>query len=324
MRRTIVLAVSVIAALPVFAAAGQHRPIRSISTVTERVSQPADSLDFVRIWADLHASIAAHRAGTAHVNAVADERSAHTLVIPAAGSTPGGGGTLFFRSDVTIANYNGTTQNILVTWWAAGSSNPPATAAANSKVITVNGSVALTFVDFVNFQMGKTGLGALVLIPITAAGQIDPNAAIDAYSRIYTRQPNSTGTVSQPFDGTDPDNFSAGDTAVALGLRQDVNFRTNFGLVNLEAASHTFHVTFDGEHGSAASDTTMLPYSMTLTNIPGGDYGAIVITYEVTDPGSGGVTWIGFASSTDNTTGDGWVAIASANLNGQQLNSSGF
>ena len=99
---------------------------------------------------------------------------------------------------------------------------------------------------------------------------------------------------------------------MALGLRQDANFRTNFGIVNVDASQHIYKVSFIGERLQTSNTVTVPPYGMILTSMPSGDYGAVQIMYQVTDaPSDAFVSWVGFASSTDNITGDGWVSIAS-------------
>ena len=133
--------------------------------------------------------------------------------------------------------------------------------------------------------------------------------------------------MSQPFDGVDPDTLSAQyiDEGVALGLRQDADFRTNFGIVNVDADQHVYKVSFIGEKLQTTSTVTVTPYGMILTSAPAGDYGAVQIIYQVTDaPADAFVSWVGFASSTDNITGDGWVSIASADFSPDELDLIGY
>jgi len=44
----------------------------------------------------------------------------------------------------------------------------------------------------------------------------------------------------------------------------------------------------------------------------------------LTDPGTNFVSWIAYASSTDNITGDGWVSIAGADFSPDQLKNIGL
>ena len=63
---------------------------------------------------------------------------------------------------------------------------------------------------------------------------------------------------------------------------------------------------------------------MIQQSIPAGDYGAVTILYQVTDAGNNFVSWVGYASSTDNTTGDGWVSLASAGMSPGELDLIGY
>jgi hypothetical protein len=279
-----------------------------------------------RLLAQLKARGTTRRASHApgvHASAIVDEVSARAFIIPAAGSLAGGGGTLFFRSDITLANYRDTAQQVLVGFWAQGTTNPFASAAY--KTLTLPPGQFVTIQDFVATSLGTSGLGTLIFIPYTGT-DFDSSGAIDGFSRIYTKQPGSTGTVSQPFDAIDPDTLSSQyiDEAVALGLRQDANFRTNFGIVNVDAADHVFNVSFVGEKLQTTLTVTVKAYGMIQQSIPAGDYGAVSILFQVTDAGNNFVSWVGYASSTDNISGDGWVSVASADMSPSDLDLIGY
>jgi len=265
---------------------------------------------------------ASHKTGV-HASAITDTVSARAFIIPAAGSVAGGGGSLFFRSDVTLANYRDTAQQVLVGFWAQGATNT--LDPASFKIVTLPPGQFVTVQDFVATALNTSGLGALVFIPTTGT-DFDDSGAIDGFSRIYTKQPGSTGTVSQPFEAVDPDTLSAQyiDEAVALGLRQDANFRTNFGIVNVDGSDHVYKVSFIGEKLQTTTTVTVKAYGMIQQSIPAGDYGAVTILYQVTDAGNNFVSWVGYASSTDNLTGDGWVSIASADLSPDELDLIGY
>lgn len=256
--------------------------------------------------------------------AVADTVSARALVFPAAGSLAGGGGSLFFRSDVTLVNYRATPQQVLAGIWVAGSTN--SLDASGYKSITLQPNSFVTVQDFVVNTLGQSNvLGSVVIIPYTGTA-IDGASAIDGFSRIYTKQPGSNGTVSQAFEAVDPDTFSAvlKDEAVSLGLHQDADFRTNFGIVNVDSLQRTYKVTFIGEKLTTTLTMTLPPFGMIQQAIPAGDYGALQIVFQVTDAGQDFVSWIGYGSSTDNITGDGWVSLASADLTPDELTFIGY
>jgi len=256
-------------------------------------------------------------------NAVADSRSARLFVFPSAGSTPGGGGTLYFRSDVTLANYRSTAQSVLVGFWPVGTSNTLSSTAPNTKIISLPAGEIGRYPDFVKTVMGTEGLGALVFLPVSGTS-FDPNAAIDGFSRIYTKQPGSEGTVSQTFEAVDIDSLSVQIEAVSMGLQQDSAFRTNWGIINTDPVSHQFTVSFVGEKQETNTTVTVPAYGMIQQAAPDGDYGSMLVAFTLTDPGSSHLAWTAWASSTDNITGDGWVAHASADYGPNGLASLGF
>ena len=243
--------------------------------------------------------------GRVRANVIEYETADNAFVIPAAGSVAGSNGT-FFKSDLTLGNFNGTTQNIGVGWLQTGKDNSKApltyfTIPANS-IVTIN--------DFVGTTLKTSGLGALLIIAVDAGGQnADSEAFIDGFSRIWTPQPGSTGTVSQSFPSVSlfdsADNF----TAFALGLRQDASFRTNVGVVNLDTAAHTWTVSSLNATGKNFT-MTVPPYSLAQTGVPadfGGTSGNLSVTFDVPDSN---IFWSAYASSVDNVTGDGWVSRA--------------
>jgi len=264
------------------------------------------------------------RAPGVHASAITDSISARAFIISAAGSLPGGGGSLFFRSDITLVNYRNTSQQVLIGFWQQGTTN--SLNFSNYKTVTLPSNQFATVQDFVASSLGLSGLGSLIFIPYTGSA-IDSNSAIDGFSRIYTKQPGSTGTVSQPFDAVDPDTLSAQliNEGVALGLRQDADFRTNVGIVNVDASPHAFKLSFVGEKTQTTLTITVPAYGMVQQAIPAGDYGALQIIYQVTDASTTTlVSWVGYASSTDNVTGDGWVSIASADFSPEDLTTIGY
>jgi hypothetical protein len=276
-----------------------------------------------RLLAQVRARHIAH-AQSVRASAITDSISARVFIIPAAGSLAAGGGALFFRSDVTLVNYRTTAQQVLAGFWAQGSTNT--LDVSHYKTLTLPPSQYVTIQDFVAAGLNTSGLGTLVFVPYTGT-DFDLNSAIDGFSRIYTKQPGSNGTVSQPFDAVDPDTLSAQYIAegVAMGLRQDADFRTNFGIVNVDPAQHVYKLTFAGEKMQTTQTYTVPAYGMIQQAIPAGDYGAVQIVYQVTDVSSSTlVSWVGYASSTDNVTGDGWVSIASADFTPDELDLIGY
>lgn len=325
MRKTALIFSLLVLSLPIYARKVPRSQMTFGNPAALTISAVDDALP-ARLLAQWKTRSTAHRASHAssvHASAIADSVSARAFIIPAAGSVAGGGGALFFRSDVTLVNYRDTPQQVLVGFWAQGTTNP--INSANYKTLTLPPGQFVTVQDFVAASLGTSGLGTLLFIPYTGT-DFDESGAIDGFSRIYTKQPGSTGTVSQPFDAVNPDTLSAQyiDEAVALGLRQDADFRTNFGIVNVDAVDHVFKVSFVGEKAQTTMNVTVKAYGMIQQSIPAGDYGAVSILYQVTDAGDNFVSWVGYASSTDNLTGDGWVSLASADLSPDELDLIGY
>ena len=237
-------------------------------------------------------------------NVIEYETADSAFIIPAAGSVQGSNGT-FFRSDLTIGNFNGNDQNIGVGWLASGQDN---SAAPLTFFIVPKNSISV-YNDFVGQQLHKSGLGALLVVAYDSTGKtIDSEAFIDGFSRIWTPQPGSAGTVSQSFPAVSVLDSSDNFTAFALGLRLDSNYRTNAGIVNLDTVSHTWTVT--SINTGASMQITVPPFSMSQPGVPanfGSQAGNLSLTYDVN---AVNFFWSAYASSVDNTTGDGWVSRA--------------
>lgn len=240
--------------------------------------------------------------------AVIINRSARALVIPAAGNVRGAGGE-HFRSDVTFANWNESEQLLGIMWLPNG--NP---GGLELLVTTMPELSIITEEDFVGGFMDLEGLGTIILFPLSGPeGDFDPDAAIDAYSRIWTPQPGlANGTVSQPFPAVEPDFMTNEEAGIILGLRQDSGYRTNYGIVNISEDDLTFELDIFAEGGQDPETRTITVPSLSMihTAIPGGVFGPLSVGLSLpTPPTINEFTWIAYASSTDNFTGDGWVSI---------------
>ncbi|HEY0142319.1 MAG TPA: hypothetical protein VGF48_15580 [Thermoanaerobaculia bacterium] len=303
MKPTLILVASLLAT-SAFAAPAQlqYRP----GSEAQVVRLQSDPERFPRMMAEAKAYAEARRA-----NAIADVRAVGLMVFPAAGSVPGSAGT-FFRSDVTLINYDSASQDVIFYWMANNSTSRDLPALR----VTLAPSTVYTFEDFVGTQFELQGLGAMYAIPVNG-DTTDLNASVDGFSRIWTNQPNATGTVSQPFPATDPFSFYILRSAAILGLRHDPSYRTNFGLLNLDDEPHRFRVEFIGSKGLTNQiELTLQPQTMTQQGIPAGDYGHLIIRVSSDDTEA---WWLTYASSTDNITGDGWVSVGSGILTPAEL-----
>jgi hypothetical protein len=227
------------------------------------------------------------------------------IFIPAAGSLQGNFGT-FYKSDLMIANYRNVPQIVRFRWLPQGGSGFSTT----TQRVTIPANTAVSYTDAVATLLHYSGLGAIEMVARTADDSIDLNAQIDAFSRIWTPQPNTTlGTVSQNFGGSGIFQIEGNTKAYALGLVQDTKYRTNVGILNADFFSaRTWTIQVVGLTGSTSFTVTVPAFSMVQTNIPAGTYGALYVVF--TPPAEMQDSWTAYASTTDNGTGDGWVSPA--------------
>jgi len=232
-------------------------------------------------------------------NVVSVDWEMDSFIIPVAGSIQGGNGT-FFKSDVSIANRRLATQLISVGFLVRGQNN----AGVTMHRYSIDANTTTITRDFIASQLGTSGLGTLLVIAIDANGNTDDNAEIDGFSRIWTPQPGSAGTVSQSFEAIDLEDNLA--TSYGYGLRQDASYRTNVGLVNLYAQTNTFTIFVNGTGGSTTFTQVVQPYSMEQVPLPAGAWGDLYI--RITTDVANFNWWSAYGTSVDNVTGDGWVS----------------
>lgn len=298
MRNRAILSSLVIAAFAVTAASAQNlvriaRPNGAPVTISQAVQQ-------------MHASgtkrIRRSKIGT---NVIEVETADIAFIIPAAGSIPGANGT-FFKSDFSIGNFNNNDQKVGIGWLKVGTDNSK----APLQYFTIPANTVASFNDFVGTQLNQSGLGALLIIAYDSTGQnVDQSALIDGFSRIWTPQPGvANGTVSQGFPAVSIMDSEGDFTAYAMGLRQDANFRTNVGIVNLDTVAHTWTVK---SLTGAQSSVTVQPYSLSQGSIAAGSAPASgYVTLMITPTDSADFFWSAYGTSVDNVTGDGWVSRA--------------
>src|SRR3954452_1630877 len=124
----------------------------------------------------------------AHTSAALTTGYDQWIFIPAAGSLQGNFGT-FYKSDMMIANYRNQQQKVRVRWIPQGGSGFSTTV----QYFTIPANTAINMTDAVGQYMHYSGLGSLEIVARLADdSSIDLNAKIDAFSRIYTPQPNTT------------------------------------------------------------------------------------------------------------------------------------
>ena len=233
------------------------------------------------------------------------DSTSDSFVFAAAGSVQGAGGT-FFRSDVTITNHRNVAQRIGISFMAQGVDN------SNAPVLedTLPASTPVVYRDFVGVSLGATGLGSVIVFGVKANGDLDPDALLDGFSRIWTPQPGSAGSVSQGFPSVAFQDSLGSLAAFAQGLRHDAGFRTNAGIVNLDpAAAHTWTVDANGTSGQRTSFTvTVPPLSMKQQVVPNGNYSDMILGFQTNDTD---FWWSAYGAAVDNVSGDSWSSHAS-------------
>ena len=96
-------------------------------------------------------------------------------------------------------------------------------------------------------------------------------------------------------------------TAYALGLRQDADYRTNVGIVNLDSVAHTWTISIYGLLATGSFRVSVAPCSITQAALPTGTFGDLFLTLK---SDGYGFWWSAYGASVDNATGDGWVSHA--------------
>ncbi|MBW3563738.1 MAG: hypothetical protein KY459_03335 [Acidobacteria bacterium] len=270
--------------------------------VVKRLSPPEVS----RHLAELSAFLDAKR-GELRPNAVLDDRWSWIFAIPLAGNTPGSRGT-YFRSDVTFSNQNfERSQFFRVFFFPQGMDNT----AAQGFLLDLRGGEIFTARDFIGDFLGITGIGTLLVHGVDENGNIDQLAALDGYSRVWTPQRDDpTATASAQFNAVDVNLLANLPGAVAIGLRNDPEFRTNVGIVNLSSRSETWDVTVIGEGGAfTLLEITVPPQSVKHVGVGDIDLGNTFVEFQVRgDPT--GLQWLAYGTTNDNISGDGWVSLA--------------
>ena len=243
-------------------------------------------------------------AAVASAQVVATRSAVPQLLIPAAGAQQGAGNT-FFRSDITLINYKGGDQRVRLQWLPQD-----VTGAGIAPVdITISAASGIASEDFVTNVMQKSGLGAILVTGIDAGGSPDPSARLVATSRIWTPENGSSGTESQSLPSIATTDIASGSVSV-LGARREVRYRTNAGIVNLATTTQSFQVFVAGSFGTETHLVNVPAMAMTLFAVTGASSTTplqIQVVNVGTPPRS--ASWVTYASSVDNITGDAWTTL---------------
>jgi hypothetical protein len=236
---------------------------------------------------------------------VATRPSSQQFLIPAAGAQPGNGGT-FFRSDITIVNYRAADQRIRLQWL-------PQDVSAGGTVVetTIAASSGIASEDFVTNVMQRSGLGAILVTAIDPTGAFDPRAQLVATSRIWTPQPGNGGTTSQSLPSIATTDIGSSAVSI-LGARRDARYRTNVGIVNLSNDVQSFQVVVFGSFGTEPRSIDVQPLSMVLFGVTGpASTTPLQIQVQNVTTIQRSTSFVAYASSVDNVTGDAWSTLGS-------------
>jgi hypothetical protein len=233
--------------------------------------------------------------------AFASLASAQQYLLPAAGNTAGANGT-HFRSDVAIWNFREDDQRIVMRWLPQGNSG----VGLPTVEITIGAFSGIQDEDFVGNVLHQQGLGAIFFQAVRDDGTLDSNARLTIQSRIWTPQPETRGYASQSFDAIRITQI-AGQNRVITNQRSNFRYRLNVGIVNLDPNSaHTWQIVSD----NATTPITVPPFSMHQVSIPRFDNDNTLPLIRIIGNGGGQTTWVGYGSSVDNVSGDGWTSLA--------------
>ena len=233
------------------------------------------------------------------------------VLLPVVINSPGLNGT-FFKTDGFFANFRNVNQEALVRFIPQGvSAGPPLRE-------TINALNNISAEDLLGPEsdLARTGVGALLITAVQpGTSTVDTGAQLHSSFRIWTQQPGSAGTTSFGAWGPPSDNIHGFNGAIALGLRQNAAFRTNFGIVNLDPVNtRSWTVTIRSSGNPTILTISLQPLSMQLVAVPTtitpSQDGYLSITFQpFLTPGTD-FRWSAFGVTADNITGDSWLSLA--------------
>ena len=233
------------------------------------------------------------------------------VLVPVVINSPGLNGT-FFKTDGFFANFRNLNQEALVRFIPQGvSAGPPLRE-------TIGPLTNISAVDLLGPEsdLSRTGVGSLLITAVQpGTSTVDTGGQLHSSFRIWTQQPGSAGTTSFGAWGPPSDNIHGFNGAIALGLRQNAAFRTNFGIVNLDPVNpRSWTVTIRSSGAPTSLPISLQPLSMQLVAVPTtitpSPDGYLSITFlPAAAPGTD-FRWSAFGVTADNITGDSWLSLA--------------
>lgn len=226
-------------------------------------------------------------------------------------NSPGKNNT-FFRTDYFLINGRSTSQEILVGFIAAGVGN----AGAPTTRFVLSPSTAYAIDDFLGTGTGrlnKSGVGSLLITSVFAGSNtFDSGGLLYGSARIWTNEPSSTGTNSFTTWASSPGAIHGDFVVGAIGGRQNNDFRSNYGLINLDSFTRSFTVIVTSGGVNTTLSATLSGISMVQlalpSTLPTGGNGYIVVQVFPND--NADFMWNSFVTTADNLTGDAWLSPA--------------
>ncbi len=216
--------------------------------------------------------------------------------VPIVANSPGLQGTLW-RSDVSITNLEPSPTSVVLMLFPELVDDVPAFTPVMSDPIAVPGAGQVTFANVLQSVFGLTDVkGALQVITTDGAPVLVSSRAFNV--------PEGGGTFGQ-----DAQAILVADRASAGGLEHDSFYRTNIGIflpVDPGSQQAVFEVTVRAADGSVAGAgyITFTEPGVVQKSLSAFGVGLLVdgwVSVTCTDPG---LTWYGYASRVDQTTGD--------------------
>ncbi|HVR44039.1 MAG TPA: hypothetical protein VMS56_11425 [Thermoanaerobaculia bacterium] len=228
-----------------------------------------------------------------------------TVLLPVVGDVVGVFG-VHFRTDVTVINMRNIDQRVRIEWY------PQDTNSTAERTIegTIPAFTIEPIADFVPMVLETDGMGALRIVGIDASGDVDSGAELDAFARIWSSNAGGMGTVSQSLYGIHEDEVveptAAVNNVLLIGMKQNENYRTNVGIVNLGVDSQFFRVQVSGTNGDTTLDVEVPAGALRQVALPEGNWGDVAITIAATVGAS--ERWTAYASTINNHSGDAWIS----------------
>jgi len=154
-------------------------------------------------------------------------------------------------------------------------------------------------------------VGSLLIIGVFAGTNTpDGNALLYGSARIWTNEPSSTGTNSFSTWALAPGTIHGDVNAISVGGRQNADFRSNYGIVNLDASTRSFTVIITSGGVNTTLSVNVPAVSMVQlafpTTLPTGGNGYVVVQFFPND--NADYQWNAFVTTADNLTGDAYLS----------------